>query len=187
MKTQFNKLDELNATLNLTIEPEDFLPEYEKQIKQINKGSKIPGFRPGHVPKSMIEQKYGQSVLVESVLNIANEKVNQYVKEEKLDILGYPLSNENQPKIDVFTKEQSYEFIFDIGLTPKVDLDLSKMPSFEKMVLSPSVTMINDEIEHICRQFGKQEPAETVVAGDSLMITLTELNEEGEALEGGLT
>jgi trigger factor len=110
VKTQLNKTDELNASLHLTIEPEDFLPEYEKQIKQINKTTKMPGFRPGHIPKSMIEKKFGDQVLVESVLNIANDKVNSYVKEEKLDILGYPLSSENQAQIDVFTKDKSYEF-----------------------------------------------------------------------------
>ncbi len=187
MKTQLNKTDELNASLHLTIEPEDFLPEYEKQIKQINKTTKMPGFRPGHIPKSMIEKKFGDQVLVESVLNIANDKVNSYVKEEKLDILGYPLSSENQAQIDVFTKDKSYEFIFDLGFTPKIELNLEGLQTFEKMVLKPSDTMINEEIEHVCRQFGNQESTDMAVEGDSVLILLNELNENNEVIEGGVS
>lgn len=187
MKIEFNKTDALNATLHLTIEPTDFLPEYEKQIKQINKTAKFPGFRPGHVPKSMIEKRFGDQLLVESVLNMANEQVNQYVRDEKLDILGYPLSSDKQAQIDTFTKDRSYEFVFDLGLTPQIELKLENLPSFEKMVLKPTDQMIDEEIGHILRQLGSTEETDGPAAdADSVTVKLAELNENGEPLEGGL-
>lgn len=82
----------------------------------------MPGFRPGMVPMGLIKKQYGTSVLVEEVDKLMQEKVNEYIRENKVDMLGTPLPKESN--VD-FTKDENFEFAFDIALAPEFTVDLS--------------------------------------------------------------
>jgi trigger factor len=182
----FNKTDELNAILNIQLEPSDYLPEYEKQLKVINKKSKIPGFRPGFVPKGMIEKMYGESVLSDVVTQTASKKLSTYLQEEKLDILGQPMASEQMPPIEAFTKDRTYDFIFDLGLTPHFEIDPSDLGPFNSIKLNADAKMVNEETEQIRKRFGKYDSVEVVADNDIVKLMLKELDEAGAELENGL-
>src|SRR5471032_3305954 len=89
------KIDSLNSIVTIKIQPEDYQPKVDKAIKENAKKAKIAGFRPGMVPPAHIKKMYGKSILVDTINNLLSDSLNNYITENKIEVLGQPL-----PKID---------------------------------------------------------------------------------------
>jgi trigger factor len=59
-------IDALNITVDLTLEPVDYKPKYEQELKKYKNGVQIKGFRKGMVPMDTLKKMYGKSILSES-------------------------------------------------------------------------------------------------------------------------
>ena len=124
MKIIKKQLDTLNAEINITLDQADFQPKVDTILLDYKKKANIPGFRKGQVPMGMIKKQYGKSVLVEEVNKLLQEKLNSYLTEEKLSILGNPL-----PKIteDFNWDKEDFTFEFELGLAPEFNVDLASV------------------------------------------------------------
>ncbi|NJL77560.1 MAG: trigger factor family protein [Saprospiraceae bacterium] len=108
-------IDQLNAKIKVILEPSDYKQEYESEVKKIQQTAQIKGFRKGKMPKNSIEKLYGKGVLEEIVMNKAAEHFNSYL-EDIPRLIGEPILNKDQSKIDVNNKD--FYFYFDIGFAP---------------------------------------------------------------------
>src|SRR6056297_1822544 len=90
------KKDELNAVVKIEFEKEDYLPAYEKALKDYRKRVNLPGFRQGHVPMGIIKKRFGKSLLAEEINQLLNKTIRDYIDEQKLDVLGSPIPSENK-------------------------------------------------------------------------------------------
>src|SRR5690349_1756990 len=108
---------DLNAIITIEVKPEDYQPRVEETIKSYRKSASIPGFRPGHVPAGIIKKKFGKEVLVEELNRLLGEELLNYLRENKIDVLGTPMPV-NTP--DQLTIEEGKDFRFDyeVGLAP---------------------------------------------------------------------
>lgn len=185
MNVTFEKKDALNGTISVSISTEDYLPSYEKKLKDYGKKANIPGFRAGHAPKGMIEKMVGNSLLLEEINALASKGLFDYIDENKLAILGQPILNDDT-KIDNLTKDANYTFKFDLGLSPEIELNISKADVFTKYQPSTSDEMIADEIDRMKKRFANLVDADVVEENDMIYVTLTELAENNEALDGGV-
>ena len=95
MNVILEKKDELNGTISVNITTIDYLPSYEKKLKDYGKKANIPGFRAGHAPKSMIEKMVGNNLLLEEVNELASKGLFDYIEENKLNILDQPVLTED--------------------------------------------------------------------------------------------
>ena len=93
-----NDVDACNATLTLTIDKQDYEEKVDKAIKDYRRKVQMPGFRPGNVPVGLIKKMYGRSILAEEVNKIISESLYNYIKDNKIDVLGEPISNETIQK-----------------------------------------------------------------------------------------
>ena len=118
-----NDVDACNATLTLTIDKQDYEEKVDKAIKDYRRKAQMPGFRPGNVPVGLIKKMYGRSILAEEVNKIISESLYNYIKDNKIDILGEPISNETIQKPIDFDTDETFEFVFDIGLTPELTIN----------------------------------------------------------------
>lgn len=182
MKIDKKKIDDLTFQLNINIEKADCAEKVKKALNEYRRNADIKGFRKGMAPMSMIEKMHGTSALVESVNNLISESLQNYITEKKLNILGEPLPNEEKQQPIDWTKDESYTFVFDVALAPKVDFTLSK----EDKIVSYDVK-VSDEAKkayksNMLKQFGKLEPAEEVKEEDFI---IADLEQEGVAkIEG---
>jgi hypothetical protein len=183
MNVTYEKKDALNGTVSVNITTEDYLPSYDKKLKDYGKKANIPGFRAGHAPKGMIEKMVGNSLLLEEINTLASKGLFDYIEGNKLNVLGQPVLNEDT-KIDELTKEANYTFNFDIGLSPEIELNIGNEDVFTKYAETITDEMINEEIERMKKSFGKLTDVEEVAENDMIYVGLTELNEKGEILEG---
>ncbi|ARN78099.1 trigger factor [Nonlabens spongiae] len=158
-------VDALNAVLSLEIKQEDYKEKVEKILKDYRKTANVPGFRKGHVPAGLINKKYRVPVMVDEINKMIQEKLNSYIQEEKLELLGNPLPKE-QEDID-WENAKDFNFEFEIGLAPEFDVDLKgkKITSYEIKVDDKT---INDQIDRIREQYGKLVNKDEVAEGDEI-------------------
>ena len=167
-------VDELNAIVKVDIVADDYKDKVTKTLNYYRKTAHISGFRKGHVPMQMIRRQYGKAIIIDEVNKLLQESLNQFLIEEKLDILGKPL-----PKVDEnFSWEaEQFSFEFELGLVPEFDVDLTaKKVRRYKIVANDE--FIEKEVENIQIRYGKLIMLEE--AGEDSNITGTFVNEEKE-------
>lgn len=176
----------LNDKIIVKIEKSDYLPSFEKSLKDYGKKANIPGFRKGMVPTSLIKKMYGNSVFTDEVLKGVEKKLTDYLSTEQLEIFAQPLPlPENDASQINMTQPQDYSFAFEVGLKPAFNLpDLSSLtPTRYQIIVTDE--MLNDEIERLRQKNGTMtEPG--IVTGDDnvLNVSFTETDAIGNILEG---
>lgn len=176
---------ELNAIIHIQLQEEDYAEAVNKQLSDYRRKANMPGFRPGKVPMGMIKKMYGTSVQAEEINKKVSEVLNDYIVNEKVDILGYPLPNLEKTQTIDFSKQKDFDFYFDIALTPEFEIQLDdkiKVPYY-------TITVTDEEIEKaigdVKVRFGEEENPEAAEITDGLQGKFIQLDEAGEMLEGG--
>ena len=144
-------IDALNAVLTVVIEKKDYQEKVDQVLINYKKTANIPGFRKGQIPMGMVKKQFGQSVLVEEVNKLLQEKMNSYFNEQKLDILGNPLPK-NETEIDWTSDDFSFEF--ELGLAPEFTVDINKKATLSYHIEADK-TMLDNQVKTIRKQYGK--------------------------------
>ncbi|MFA6260754.1 MAG: trigger factor [Bacteroidia bacterium] len=186
MNVTFEKKDSLNGTISVNVGNADYAGEVDKKLKDYQKKSNIPGFRPGMAPKGMIEKMFGTSILLEAVNAAASKGLFDYIDEHKLAILGQPVLNEDS-KIEELAKGKEYTFRFDIGLSPEFTLNVSADDVFTRYEVSIDDKMIDEEVDRMRKRFGNLHDVETAGENDIVYSEMLELDENQAVLEGGVS
>lgn len=179
-------IDQLNARVTIKLEPTDYQPQVEKALKEHARKAKMPGFRPGKVPVGVVKKMYGPSVLVDEVNKMLGNKLYEYIGNEKLEILGNPLPSESvEPKAD-WENPAVMEFTYDLGLAPKIELDLGKNFKFDYYIIEATDKDIENSLENISKRSGQMVEHDTIADNDLVRVQWVELNEDGSIKEAGV-
>jgi trigger factor len=151
----------LTALLKIEIEPADYAPAVDKQISDYKRKANIPGFRPGHIPTGLIKKMYGKAILADEVNKLISDSLVNYIRDEKIDILGNPLPNMEKNSAVDFENQESFEFYFDLGLTPEFSIPVDKDLDIANFTILVDDEMVDKYIEDTRKRFGK--PLATLV------------------------
>ena len=179
-------INDVNAVIKISIEKTDYEQAVNNSLKEYRQKASIPGFRQGKVPASLIKKRFGTAILVEEVNKLLSHDLSEYLINEKLNILGEPLPNEEQQKKIDWDTDENFEFIFDIALAPEVKITLDKNNKFEHYNIAFSEEMIDRQIDMMALQSGKNVPVEEVKESSSVRGDFVQLDESGNELEGGI-
>lgn len=180
-----NTIDELNAEIIIKIVKEDYEQVYNKKLRELGQKVNMPGFRPGKVPAGLIKKMHGKQVLAEEVYNILADSMNKYIVDEKIDILGKPLPHEKNLDID-WDKDVEFEFTYDLGLAPVVDIKLSKSNKIDYFKITPDEKMIEERINAIAQQHGKNEESDKIDGNALIYADFIEIDKDGNPKENGI-
>ena len=186
MKVIRQDVDALNADLKVQVAPEDYQGKVKSTLEKYRKTAKIPGFRPGNVPMSLIEKQYGKSVLADELNKLVNDALFSFIQENKIEILGNPIPKEGSDVVGDFEKPSSFEFDYQIGLTPQITIPLNDKSKFDYVKVKIDDTLIGKQIEDLRRRYGKLTSAEEVIEKDMILAQFVELDEDGSIKEGGI-
>jgi len=156
-------IDALNAIVNITVERKDFEEKVSTVLQDYRKNANIPGFRKGHVPMGMIKKQYEQAVIADEVNKLLRENLDKYINEEKLELLGNPIPKASEVALDWNAPEMNFEF--ELGLAPKFDVKLDVLKKVVQYEIEPEKKMIDDQLEHIKKQYGKMVSQKQVEKG----------------------
>ena len=126
----------------------------QKVLKDYQKKANIPGFRPGHVPVGLIKKMYGKAVVADEVNKILTDSLSNYMRDEKLNILGNPMPNKEKTQPISFEEGESMEFYFDLGFAPEFELKLDGTVEVEDYSIIVDEDMLDKYIEETRRRFG---------------------------------
>ena len=177
MNITFEAPDKINGLMTITLESADYQPEVEKTLKDYRKRANIPGFRPGQAPMGMIKRQFGTSVKVDVVNKMLGEKLYDYVRENKIQMLGEPLPSEQQEALD-FESDKPLTFKFDIAVAPEFEAKLSGKDKIDFYNITIDDKMINQQVEMYQSRAGQYEKVEQFDAEqrDMLKGDLREVN-----------
>ncbi|MBC9811478.1 trigger factor [Crocinitomicaceae bacterium CZZ-1] len=186
MKVVREDIDALNAVLKVEVAPADYETAVKQELDKYRKTAKIPGFRPGTVPFSLVKKQYGKAVLAEELNKLVNKSLYDFIQENKISILGNPIPKEGTDVKGDFDNPSTFEFEYEIGLSPEVKVNLSAKNKFEYNKVKVDDELIGKQIDDLRRRYGKLGTAEKTSDTDMILGQFVELNEDGSIKEGGI-
>ena len=184
MNVSHNSIDKLNAVISIEIEKADYAERVKKSLRSYGERANIPGFRRGHVPYGMLVKMFGKSVKAEEINRLVSESLYNYISDNKLNILGEPMTAEDQT-IDL-DAEENFTFKFDIALAPEINVTVDKNIKVPYYNIAVSDDMVAKQDEMFRQRQGKQLTVEAVTEERDLVKgSMVEL-ENGAAKEGGI-
>ena len=186
MNVSMQNVDKVSALLTVNIEKADYQEKVEKVLKKYRQQANIPGFRKGMVPMSLIKKQFGKSVTAEEVDRLMQEKVNEYIRENKVNMLGMPLPNEEKMQPIDFDTQENFEFVFDIALAPEFKAELTEKDAIDFYTIAVSDEMANSQVEMYAQRASKYDKVDSYQDRDMVKGLLAELDAEGNTKEGGI-
>jgi trigger factor len=177
----------LHKQFSVTINKEDYLPQFEKSLKEYSKKANIPGFRKGMVPAGLIKKMYGSSLFTDEVLKTVDKEVFKFIEDEKLDIFAQPLPVDmNLTQLDV-NNPNNYTFTFEVGMKPGFQLpDLAK-EQVKRYKVNVTDEMLNEEIERLRTRYGNMTEPDSVSGDENVLnVIFIETDASGNEIEGGI-
>ena len=178
-------IDDLNAVLKVRIDKTDYEEKVETVLKDYRKKATIKGFRPGMVPIGLIKKMYGRAVQIDEINKVVTDNIQKYITEEKLEILGDPLPKaDEQDRID-FDTQEAFTFSFEIGLTPPIELKLSKKNKVNQYEIIIDEKMRNEYLENYTRRFGELRKADQTEEKDVVKGKIEAIDNDGNVRPEG--
>jgi trigger factor len=179
--------DGLKRAYTVVVPAADFESRRARRIEELGKTLRLPGFRPGKVPLSIVRQRYGQAVNAEVVEESVNEATRQMLTERNLRSAG-------QPRVELVampeareTQAKDLEFKVELELLPEIKLpDLSGL-TLTRLKASPPEEVIERALGELARRQRTLEPVEEqrpAEPGDVLTVDFTG-RIDGEPFPGG--
>ena len=185
MNVNFEQIDAVNGLLTVEIKRDDFAADVNKEVAAMGVRHPLKGFRPGKAPKSLLMKFYGPSVTADIVDRKVSNAIYEYIRENKLQILGEPLPNE-ETKVDLM-KDEEMTFKYDLGLAPAIELKLNKRINVPYYNIIVTDQMVDDAIAHDRKRLGTLVDGEVSDKESMLRGSMVELDEQGNDKEGGIS
>ncbi len=179
-------ISELSATLTIKIEKADYADAVANVLKDYRKKVNMPGFRPGKVPAGLVKKQYGSAIMAEEINKIISTEIPKYIEDEKLNMLGEPLPNEDKQKAIDWEKQEDFEFVFDIAWAPEFEVKLDKRKKYPYYLIDVTEEMIDKQAEAYTKRFGENLPTNIAGEKDTLRVDIVELDAKGKELEEGI-
>lgn len=186
MVIEHKMVDDLRAVVNIKVQPDDYKDRVEEILNSYRKSANIPGFRKGKVPVGMIRQMMGKNVLVDELNKIISEKLNGYIQEKDLKILGNPLPKEDEMKPLDLDAQEEFDFAYEVGMAPDVKVEVSSKYKFDYYKITVNDETIDKYVTDASRRYGQVAEADSVEETDLVFGQFVELVDDGQPLEGGI-
>src|SRR5690554_1793348 len=186
MNISQENIDDLNAIINIELTPEDYKTQVDSVIKGQAKKAKLPGFRPGMVPASHIRRTYGKAILIDEINKIVGDSLNNFISENKLEILGQPLPKEEEGKEYAWDFTEDFKFQYEIGLAPKVEVPFSDKDTVTEYVIKADEETLNSRVSNLRKSYGKRSNPEVSEENDVIYGELKQVDDKNEVIEGGI-
>jgi len=164
-------LDKQSATdglIKIQLSESDYQPKVAEKLKDYARKANIKGFRQGKVPAGVIKKMFGKSVLVEEVNHLVSHSVSDYIRDQKLKILGDPMPNQQKGFAIDWETQKDFEFEFQIGLVEDFKVDLSDKVNVNAHKIEVDQKVIDETLEDLKTRFGNTTNPEVSEAGCSL-------------------
>jgi len=180
IKIEVGKAHERTLTVNVPWS--EMEPGFEKKLTKLNKQVKRPGFRPGKIPRKIMLQAYGHSVLAD----VLDETVQAAYYKAIMDNDLSPIDQGSIDDMSEFDIGKDLSFTLKLQVEPHVDIfDYKAGYKITKNEYIATDDDISHALEHLQERFAEVEVRDDgAVDGDMLKGDLQYLDDEGQPIEG---
>ena len=180
--TQTEKGENL-ISIKISVEKADYEEQLNKSLHQLRQRANIPGFRAGMVPMGMIKKMYGTSAKMEVLNTLVSDSLNKHIVDNKLNVIGYPLSDLDNQQPNDLEHQGDMDFYFEAALRPEINIDYTNtMVDFYHIV--PEEEDIERAINDIVERNPDTSHPDNVGENDRLEVKIREAK-DGKEVEGG--
>lgn len=179
MEIKREDLNPCTVRLEIACDPEQVKEGFERAYKQAAKKVKVPGFRPGHAPRAILEQQlnpeYVRELAADNILRNAYEKAT-----EQLELKPYSTGSVELKSLD--EEEGKCELVAKVPLSPLVEIgDYSNIP-IERPAIEVTEEEVENQLEELRRKHSTREAVKDrgVEEGDVAVVNIKIDGEEGE-------
>ena len=180
MEATTAQANELERRIDLSIAIENVEKEMDQRLKRMGKNIKMPGFRPGKVPFSIVKQQYGSQARHEVLSEELDRVFGETVTARKMRVAGYPRI---EPKASESTTHLEFSAIFEVypDFTP-ADMSTAEV---ERPVLEVADKEIDKTLEILRKQRVSYEDTDRVAAKEDRVVIDFLGRKDGEPFQGG--
>ncbi|MBN2814693.1 MAG: hypothetical protein JXQ80_11495 [Bacteroidales bacterium] len=186
MNIKKDSIDELNAVLTIRIEKPDYEERVDNILKDYRKKARFDGFRPGKVPQGLVNKLYRKPILAEEINKVLAESLSKYLVDEKLNILGEPLPNADKPVNIDWDSDSEFEFAFDIGLAPELDIVVSEKDKIPYYIIAVDKDEIAKQVDRMATRFGTYKDTDEITGDELVKAGMVEVDEANNPVENGV-
>jgi trigger factor len=161
--------DGLKHEFKVTVGADDIAKRVETRLNELGRQVRLPGFRPGKVPLTVLRQRYGTSVMGEVLERAVNDSSNEAMREHKL-------RPALQPKIEIvsFNEGKDLEYKLAVEVLPDVvPMNFTEL-SLERLRPEVPDAEVDQALERIAKQQRKNAPVDRLAqSGDIVVIDFT--------------
>lgn len=154
MNITLEKQSATDGTIKIKLLETDYLPKVEEKVKDYARKANIKGFRQGKVPSGVIKKMFGKSILVEEINQLVSNSVTNYIRDQKLRILGDPMPDQEKSFGVDWDNQKEFEFDFHIGMVEDFQIDLSKAVKVTSYPIEVDQKTIDETVEDLKVRFG---------------------------------
>lgn len=158
----------LTAVVKVGITNADYAENVEKTLREYRRKANLKGFRPGMAPYSLIKKMFGNQVKLDEINKIISENLFKYLRDENLEILGEPIPLPDKEETRDFESREDFTFSFEIGLSPQIEINLSKKDRVYYHEIEINQKIRDEYINNYRRRYGKFVTADTSEEKDIL-------------------
>jgi trigger factor len=166
------------ASLKVTLTKEDYQPKVDKVIKDYSKKVNLKGFRPGKVPSHVIQRMYGKSILVDEVNNLLSTAVSNYIRENKLQVVGDPVPDREKAAEVNWDSPSQFEFSYDLGVATDFEVNLAELPAVKRYTINVDDKELTKTIDSLRERFAESLHPEVSELGDMIFGELKQESSE---------
>jgi trigger factor len=163
-----DKKSPTDGLIKIQLTESDYLTKVEEKVRDYSRKANIKGFRQGKVPTGVIKKMFGKGILVDEVNHIISHSVSDYIRDNKLRILGDPLPNEEKTRTIDWDLQKDFEFEFHIGMVEDFVVDLTKKVKVTSHPIEVDQKTMDETLDDLKRRFGKRTIPDVAEATDNL-------------------
>ncbi|MFH8143557.1 MAG: trigger factor [Muribaculaceae bacterium] len=179
MQVTLEKTNDLDATIKVEVVEADYAKKVDSDLRELGRTRQIPGFRKGHVSIEHLRRLFGRDVKSHVLNDEVFKAVIEYLRENKIDILGEPLPKKVE-EIDM--KQKDYTFEYEVGLAPALDIEVNKDVKVPFYTIEVSKEMLDEQDKALRNRFGAQIPGEEVNETALVKGAIMQLDAEGNVM-----
>ena len=176
MNISKQELSPVELRLTVSLSENDYKDDVTKQLKEIGRTHQLPGFRKGHVPFGELKRRFGKQVTSDVINETVYKAVMDYIKENNLRLMGYPIP----VQVEEVAEAGDQEFAYEIGLIPTLEgIKPTKEDHYPYYEIEVTDAMVDEQDAALRKRFGTQKPGEEMTEDGVVKGTLMQLNEDG--------
>jgi len=173
MKTEVRKINDNKREINIEVSGERVTNKFNEVFEKIGKEAKVPGFRPGHVPRDMLEKRFSSHAHEQVLKELIPDLYNEAIEKEKLDVVELPEIS------DVKLDRSSLSFKAQVEISPEI-----KLKKYKGIKLKyKNIAVTEDEVKRFLDSLKESRKLDTIDDGFARGLGYPDLEELKKALE----